>query len=305
MEKLRCTQNRDSTIKNYLSIWRHFNNFVIQLDRKPNSWEERTSLFMAHLISGGTQSSTIRSYVSAIKRILIDDGYQWNEKQILLSSLTRACKLINDHVRTRLPIQSGLLELILFELNRKFKTQPYLIVLYQAVFSLGYYGLLRVGELTVSQNSSHTIKARDIHLATNKEKLLVVLYSSKTHGKGSVPQKVKICSNRTRQVNRKAKKIRHFCPFILLGKYLDIRKDFDSNEEPFFVHSDGSPLMATQTSLVLKETIGALGLNEELYSVHSLRIGRASEMAKIGYSIDEIKRIGRWRSSSVYRYIRQ
>ena len=52
---------------------------------------------------------------------------------MLLASLTRACKLINDRVRTRLPIGFNLLELILFELQRHYTTggynQPYLITM--------------------------------------------------------------------------------------------------------------------------------------------------------------------------------
>ena len=55
-----------------------------------------------------------------------------------------------------------------------------------------YYGLMRVGE--VSQGD-HPVKARDIHAATNKDKILVILRSSKTHGKSTYPQKIKITGN--------------------------------------------------------------------------------------------------------------
>ena len=120
MDRLMCKQTRSSTAETYLRIWRQFNNFIIKLDSKPNSWEDRTTLFITHLIDNGAQSNSMKSYVSAIKRILANDGYEWNEKKVLLSSLTRACRLINDKVKTRLPIQCGLLELILFEIQRRF-----------------------------------------------------------------------------------------------------------------------------------------------------------------------------------------
>ena len=139
---------------------------------KPNSWEEHATLFVAQLIDDGMQSSSVKSYVSAIKRILIDDGYPWDDRKILLSALTSACKLINDWVRTRLPIHCGLLEVLLFKVRRHFlimkNNQVYLMVLYQAIFALGYYSLMRVGELTLSP---HTLKAKNVHLAMNKEKL--------------------------------------------------------------------------------------------------------------------------------------
>ena len=73
------SKNRQSTKENYLAIWRHFNKFLIKLDRRPPLWEDRVSLFSAYLIEHRkVQSSTLRSYISAIKRILTDDGYEWN-----------------------------------------------------------------------------------------------------------------------------------------------------------------------------------------------------------------------------------
>ena len=84
----------------------------------PFLWEDRTSLFCAFLIEKGTQSQTIKSYVSAIKSILMDDNYQWRDDRILLNSLTKVCKLENDHLRCRLPISQKLLDILIFELKR-------------------------------------------------------------------------------------------------------------------------------------------------------------------------------------------
>ena len=102
-------------MKSYMSIWRQFNCFVINLDHIPNSWEERATLFVVHLIAKGAQSDTVKSYVSAIKATLVNDDYAWNDNKLLLTSLARACKVVNDKVRTRLPISCALLEVLLFE----------------------------------------------------------------------------------------------------------------------------------------------------------------------------------------------
>ena len=51
--KLMAVQHRDSTAKNYLSIWRQFNKFMIRLARKPRLWEDRTTLFVGFLIEKG------------------------------------------------------------------------------------------------------------------------------------------------------------------------------------------------------------------------------------------------------------
>ena len=80
LERLRNKQTRDSTTKTYLSVWRQLNKFVISLDYKTDlSWEQRTVLFGAYLVDKGIQSSTLKSYFSAIKHILKQDGYDWND----------------------------------------------------------------------------------------------------------------------------------------------------------------------------------------------------------------------------------
>ena len=156
LEKLQNRQTRDSTTANHLSIWRHLNKFLISLDKKQNhlSWEEKTALFGAYLVDGGIQSSTLKSYFSAIKHILKQDGYPWDDSKVLLNSLVRGCRLENDRFKVRVPIHKNLLEMLLFEIERHFNgenanPQPYLEKLYKALFCLAYYGMLRVGEFHI------------------------------------------------------------------------------------------------------------------------------------------------------------
>ena len=145
----------------------------MQLDNiPPDSWEDRALLFLAYLVDRGMQSSSVKSYMSAIKYILTNDGYAWQDNVIMMKSITRACRIMNDMVHIRLPIQCEFLEIILFEIKRTLSGQPYLQILYLALFLLRYYGLFRTGELC---NSAHVIKACNVHAATNKEKILVIL----------------------------------------------------------------------------------------------------------------------------------
>ena len=167
-------QTRSSTAKNYMSIWKHLNKFLIKLDYVPEFWEERVSLFCAHLIDAHkVQSSTLRSYTSAIKHTLKVDGYQWSDARVWLDILVKSCKIINDRQMTRLPIQFKLFEMLLFEIERVMANQSYLEILYKAIFCLSYYGLLRVGEVS---DSPHNIKALNVHIASNKQKILDLFY---------------------------------------------------------------------------------------------------------------------------------
>ena len=116
-------------------------------------------------------------------------------RTILLNSLTWACRIHNDVLYTRLPIQKGLLWLLLKSMFKSFfdKGQSYLAHLYTALFSTAYYGLFRVGEVT---SGSHPIRVTDINIGKNKQKILFILRSSKTHNTCNKPQKVKINSNK-------------------------------------------------------------------------------------------------------------
>ena len=297
LEKLKYQQNRKSTVKNYHHIWCKFNEFLINLDVRPKTWEDRVCLFGAHLVKKGVQSATLKSYFSAIKHTLKNDNYEWNDNKVCLTALARACRLKNDHVKTRLPIQFGLFELLLFEIERKYADlQPYLEMMYKAMFCLAYYGLLRLGELT---QGKHCILAKNVHISRNKDKVMVVLYSSKTHSTESRPQKVKISASES-----SGSKQNFFCPFRILRRYLAMRGSFNSSTEPFIAFSDGSAVAPQAMRKLLRSLLKSLNLNEKMYDTHSFRIGCATDMLKFNFKIEKIKVLGRWLSNVVYKYLR-
>ena len=296
LERLKTQTRRSTTKANYLGIWRNFNNFVIKLDSKPDNWEDRISLFGTFLIENGIQSCTLKSYYSAIKAILKEDDYIVDDNKVLLSSLVKACRLENDRVRTRLPIKIKLLEILLFEVQRVFHQQPYLEALYTTILLLCYYGLFRIGELTTG---SHPVKAADVHIGKNKDKMLFILHSSKTHGPESRPQKIKIAANPDRpKINT------FFCPFKAARHYLAMRGNYQTPQDPFFIFRDQQPVQPSHVRKVLKDSLKAVNLDPTLYGCHSLRIARAGELVKFGESIERVKLAGRWRSNIVYKYIR-
>ena len=269
---------------------------------KPSSWEARTTLYIAYLIEQGKQSASIKSYVSAIKKLLVIDGYITGEIMRCYWHLSPGhVDLINDRVHHRLPIFCSFMEMILFEIERAFgkNSQFYLETMYKAIFLLSYYGMMRIGEVTASP---HVLKAKNVHLATNKDKLLVLLYSSKTHNEGQRPQKIKITSNRSDKTGQYLR--RHFCPFKTLRQFIAMRGNYLSETEPFFIFRDRQAVKPAQANLVLKNMIHNLGLEDKYYSMHSFRIGRTSDLIKFGCPIDEVQRMGCWRSNAVFRYIR-
>ena len=255
VEKLKKDRVRDSTKNNYYTVWKSFNKFFLRLDVKPNTWEERLVLYAGFLVNDNKQSQMVRSYICAIKNILRDDGVHINEDKFLLTSLTKACKLRNDRVITRLPMQKGLLQLLLNSIIQLYEvesTQPYLATLYSAFFTTMYFGMFRIGELVASQ---HVIKVKDVQLAGNKNKIMFILWTSKTHGLGAKPQRVKITSSRQIENSPRCRReyTANLCSFHMLHHYLAIRPKYDSVTEQFFVFRDRSPLKPEVVRAILKD----------------------------------------------------
>ena len=97
---------------------------------------------------------------------------------------------------------------------------------------------------------------------------------------------------------------RYFCPFQLINTYMCFRGDYECPTEQFFVFKDGSPVTPYNARMVLRMCLTNLGLNPRPYGMHSFRVGRTTDLIKYNYSLEEVKRMGRWRSNTVYKYIR-
>ena len=298
LENLKTHKHRSTTAKSYYNTWKNFNKFLIRLDKMPEKWEHRLAAYGVYLVTCGVQSATLRSYFSAIKSVLENDNYQWNDDKLLLNILSKSCRLVNDRLKIRLPIRSSLLEIVLNQLTRKFDMQHYLLTLYTAMFLIMYYGMMRIGEVA---SGDHAIKARDVYLADNKTKLLFVLYTSKTHGRYSTPQRIQI-KGKDQEMSKMAQK---YCPYQCTCDYMNIRGGYRNVNDPLFIFADGSPVKPSQVRAVLRDVIKSIHLDQSMYDTHSFRIGRAGDLMKQGYSLDTIKHLGRWKSNAVYRYLKE
>ena len=94
----------------------------------------------------------IKSYISAIKAVLMEDNIEISEDKFLISSLIRSCRIHNDQIVVKLPIKRDLVGLLLKIIKDIFldNGQPFLASLYQALFATTYFGLFRIGEVTCS-----------------------------------------------------------------------------------------------------------------------------------------------------------
>ena len=62
--------------------------------------------------------------------------------------------------------------------------------------------------------------------------------------------------------------------------------------------------MANHFNSTLKRVVRQSGFDNTYYSSHSFRAGRSVDLLKMGLSVETIKKIGHWRSYTVYAYLK-
>ena len=123
------------------------------------------------------------------------------------------------------------------------------------------------------------------------DRVEICVPSSKTDqlGRGTT---VVITSQRDIYVSSAKKKLKKF--LLERGSY----------SGPPFCHVDKTPLSRHQFNAVLKKALSYLNIPAQDYKNNSFRIGMAIELCADRRSDEEIKRIGRWKSSAFRGYIR-
>lgn len=289
---------KKNTKRAYRTAYLSFVRLNLTLDNMPERLDDQLAIFVAYRAESGDHSGTIESYLSGIKYMLGLDGIEINTRTTRLRALIKACKYKNDRVVHRLPISETLLVKLIKQLDQIFSAQPYLNKLYRCMLVLGFYGMLRVGEMA---SGDHPVLARDVHFNHRLKKVQLILRTSKTHGRGDQPQYVKFSSDDSRVFLYNKK----FCPYTVVWEFMQVRGPKLSETDPFFVFGDNTPVKPYQMQAVLKRALSNFHLDPADFGIHSLRIGYATTLDHRHVSLDVIRRKGRWKGTNiVYRYIR-
>lgn len=307
LEELELRAVEDSTLEVYMVAWRAINSFYCKLDNKPKPWEQRMSLFIAYMMKKRFEKATIQTYISGIKYVLRNILHvDVDDNAFRFTALIKAARYKNNKVSLRMPIKLGLLNTILEEVENvpRLQNQPYLVALYRAMFAAAYYGLLRVGEMT----GKHAVLAKNMHIAKNKKKVQIRLWTAKNLKWGNWPQDIKIDGLHDCKLcypNAKGQSSHRFCPVHILDTYNAMRER-TAGDKRFFSFKSGIPVSGHAFRRTLKQVLSQIGLGDILtrYNRHSFRSGRASDLWKLGFSLSDIKYIGRWKSNSVFKYLK-
>ena len=151
--------------------------------------------------------------------------------------------------------------------------------------------------------SDHVLKAKDVKMGRNKDKLRFMLHTSKKHWHGDKPQVITIASAGLVKANEMTGTW-DICPFYNVQHFLQIRKSRKRDDEQFFIFRDRSPVLPEHFRTVLARSVNLAGLDSRYYRSRGFRAGCAVDMlTRLHLSIETIKKFGHWRSNAVYRYL--
>jgi hypothetical protein len=93
----------------------------------------------------------------------------------------------------------------------------------------------------------------------------------------------------------------NLCPVQAMHTYVQM---FKLRSGPLFQFQGGSPILYAFVTNKMTDLLKFIGMNPSFYKGHSFRIGGATHLANKGFSEQYIRKIGRWNSDAVQKYIR-
>lgn len=244
--------------------------------------------YIAYMFEEGYSYSTVKSYLSGIGFFLkLHDQEDTTQKFLVKKALNGFARL-DFRKDDRQPITRDILLKIVKALPNICHSN-YEVKMFQASFSLAFFGFLRAGEFTSTHYNSNRIMLRS-HLSLDKDTATVIVPFSKTDQLGQ-SSKLFISKQEHQEI----------CPIRLLSDYVSLRPMYNG---PLFCHLNSSPLSYYQFSSILKQSLNFAGLDASLYNTHSFRIGAATQSYMDGLSNEVLQVRGRWSSKCYRNYIR-
>ena len=187
----------------------------------------------------------------------------------------------------RLPITIGILASLLQGVDH-IVIHHYHRALLKAMLTVGFFGLMRIGELTMSKQK---VVPLHLHQLSFMSTYLSISITHFKHNQSLLPLEVPI----------QVQSMPEICPVRHLLYYLSLR---GYEPDPLFAFPTLSPIPRQFFSKHLNKLISFSGFQGSRYKSHSLRIGGASYYASLGYTNTQIQILGRWDSDAFIKYIR-
>jgi site-specific recombinase XerD len=272
----------------YAQAWQSLKRFALSVNVMltiPIS-EDMLLSYIAFLNIQGYAASTIVAHISAFSFVHKMNKWTNPADSFVISRVLKRLQA-NKQPDARKPMTIELLSRICANLPY-IGISTYEAALFQCMFIVAFTAMLRVSEITSGNRCNHNIQFQYVSLSDNLVSIKLVSYK---HSNNPVTLLLKKSDNSS-----------VVCPVLAIKKYLSYRTA--PRQGPFFVHSNGSAVSRATFNNRLKDSLMYSGDSTDHMSSHSFRIGGATHLAQRGFSDDEIKRLGRWKSNALVSYIR-
>lgn len=251
--------------------------------------------FIGSLFSKQYSPSTITSLTSAISYIHKLANCYDPTSSFIVRKLLKGCNKLAGRTDTRLPITKDIL-LKLIEALKICISDTHHRILLRAIFLLAFNAFLRLGEILVREPSTivTVLQKSDVNIHYDNIGYPTSVSITLRHYKN-------MTNNQPTTISISGQTNRDLCPVLALHIYLTT---FNPKMGPFFQFQDGSPVKHSFVAGQLSHILKFLGLDPKLYLGHSFRIGAATHFVNLGYSEAYIRKVGRWNSNAVQKYIR-
>lgn len=247
-------------------------------------------LFLSFCFEKGLSPKSITTYLAGINYYHKLNGFYDIKEVFIIRKLLEGCHRSRISLDNRAPITLSVLVNICNSLPMVCYDN-FEVKLFTSIFVLAYFGLFRVSELVATSinHCENSLQENDVSFTHNNNYLMVRLRHFKTNQRGK-PVFLKL----PRQTSLP-------CPVEALENYLVCRPNVQGS---LFCHKNGTVVTRSQFSSVLSKSIRFNSTLVAPYKSHSFRIGRATDLASLGYSAETIKQLGRWNSGCFNNYIR-
>ena len=262
----------------------HNNPFVsVSLPLTP----EQIIHFISYLNLFHLAPATITTYITAISFIHKMRNIYDPTAVFCVQKILCAVNKLHGKDDSRLPITLILLSRLSSAISEAVRNK-YHKVLLKAMFNIAFFGLCRIGEITVQPDGIVALYLNQLEVAEDYISLSIIHFK---HHRAHRPIVIKMFRQTDLSI----------CPVMAMKNYIELRGTIDG---PLFCFPDNQPVSRNFFAKHLKSCLIFCGLDVKQYSSHSFRIGAASYLASLGLSDTQIRTIGRWDSNAFLRYIR-
>ena len=243
-------------------------------------------------------SATISVYLAGLRQLHIQHNVQHPDirsEQIkaLLQGKKNSefCATADIHNAKRRPIMTDTMSRLKIGITKSHFVIEDKRMIWSAC-SILFFGAFRAGEILANDSGKFdprfTLCANDVTRQHNSLILNIKIPKENKNGHNAEVTLHK-CSDT------------QLCPISAWDKWQAYKPPSEPGQ-PAFRWLSGLPLTIRQLNAILKD---GLHPDNAHFSSHSFRIGAASTLGKLGFSDEDIKTFGRWRSSAYEGYIRR